>query len=178
MDLVFIYGSPGVGKLTVATEISRLTGYKLFHNHVSLNAVLPVFSFGSESQNKLVREIRVMVLAEAAKQDVDVIFTFVYAHDEDIPLVDELCAPVERAGGRVLFVQLTCSQEEIERRVVSAERAAMSKISSVDRLRRTSERWDMSKAERESLVIDNTEMAAVDVARRIGEHYGLSVVAT
>ena len=36
MKLVFIYGLPGVGKLTVAKELSIITGYKLFHNQCSL----------------------------------------------------------------------------------------------------------------------------------------------
>ena len=48
MNLVFIYGPPGVGKLTVAKELAGLTGYKLFHNHLSIDWVLPVFDFGSD----------------------------------------------------------------------------------------------------------------------------------
>ena len=36
MKLLFIHGSPAVGKLTVANEIAKLTGFKVFHNHLSL----------------------------------------------------------------------------------------------------------------------------------------------
>ncbi len=36
MRLVFIYGPPGVGKLTVARELAALTGFKLFHNHLTV----------------------------------------------------------------------------------------------------------------------------------------------
>ncbi len=35
MQLVFLYGPPGVGKLTVGNALSALTGYKLFHNHLT-----------------------------------------------------------------------------------------------------------------------------------------------
>jgi len=33
MRLVFIYGMPATGKLTVAKELVDITGYALFHNH-------------------------------------------------------------------------------------------------------------------------------------------------
>ena len=36
MKLVFIYGPPAVGKLTVAKELAALTGFKVFHNQVIL----------------------------------------------------------------------------------------------------------------------------------------------
>ncbi len=37
MQLVYLYGPPGVGKLTVARELVALTGFKLFHNHLAVN---------------------------------------------------------------------------------------------------------------------------------------------
>ena len=47
MTLLIIYGAPAAGKLTIATEIARRTGFKLFHNHVSIDCVKPVFDFGT-----------------------------------------------------------------------------------------------------------------------------------
>jgi adenylate kinase family enzyme len=32
MHLVVIFGPPAVGKMTVGHELTKLTGYKLFHN--------------------------------------------------------------------------------------------------------------------------------------------------
>jgi tRNA uridine 5-carbamoylmethylation protein Kti12 len=49
MKLVFIYGPPAAGKLTVATELSRLTGFKLFHNHVSIQFVESLFEYGTRT---------------------------------------------------------------------------------------------------------------------------------
>jgi cytidylate kinase len=48
MELVFIHGPAGSGKLTVARELSRMTGLRLFHNHLTVDAVTAVFDFGSE----------------------------------------------------------------------------------------------------------------------------------
>jgi replication-associated recombination protein RarA len=47
MNLIFLYGPPGVGKLTVAQELAGMTGYKLFHNHLTVDLVYAVFDFGT-----------------------------------------------------------------------------------------------------------------------------------
>jgi hypothetical protein len=45
MDFVFIHGLAAAGKLTIACELSHMTGFQLFHNHLTVAAV---FDFGSE----------------------------------------------------------------------------------------------------------------------------------
>jgi len=40
MELLFIYGPAAVGKLTVARELAKLTGFRLFHNHLTVDAVM------------------------------------------------------------------------------------------------------------------------------------------
>ena len=42
MDFVFLYGAPAVGKLTVGRELARLTGVRLFDNHLVVDAALVV----------------------------------------------------------------------------------------------------------------------------------------
>jgi hypothetical protein len=37
--LLYTYGPPASGKLTVATALAELTGFSLFHNHLSVDAV-------------------------------------------------------------------------------------------------------------------------------------------
>jgi replication-associated recombination protein RarA len=39
MKLILLYGPPAVGKLTIAKEIARLTGFKLFHAHLTSDLV-------------------------------------------------------------------------------------------------------------------------------------------
>jgi dephospho-CoA kinase len=67
MKLILIYGSPAVGKLTVANEIARQTDFKVFHNHLTIDAVEPVFEFGTPPFWKLVHLFRVETVAEAAR---------------------------------------------------------------------------------------------------------------
>jgi broad-specificity NMP kinase len=47
MRLIFLYGLPGVGKLTVARELAEFTGFKVFHNHLTVDLVGSVFDFGT-----------------------------------------------------------------------------------------------------------------------------------
>ncbi len=62
--LVFLFGPPAVGKMTVGGALSRLTGLPLAHNHLSIEAVLPVFGYGEPAFNRLVTTIRKERIAE------------------------------------------------------------------------------------------------------------------
>ena len=47
MKLVFIYGPPAAGKLTIARKVAEKAGLALYHNHMIVDAVGAVFPFGS-----------------------------------------------------------------------------------------------------------------------------------
>jgi len=161
MKLIFIYGPPGVGKLTVATELAGLTGFKLFHNHVSISFLTRVFEFGTEPYERLIGKVRLDVIEEAARAGIDLVFTFVYAHPEDLPFVEQVCDAVERHGGEVGFVQLTCAAEALERRVQGLDRADQGKIASLEGFRQIMGRYHLFSPvpRRETLRIDNTDLA-------------------
>lgn len=65
MKVIFIYGPPGVGKLAVATALAGLTGYKLYHNHLTIEAVLPIFDYGTKEFNHLINRYRLEMLDAA-----------------------------------------------------------------------------------------------------------------
>jgi hypothetical protein len=65
MHLVLIFGPPAVGKMAVGRALSGLTGYPLFHNHMSIEPVLEIFPWGSPSFNRLTSELRRRVIEEA-----------------------------------------------------------------------------------------------------------------
>jgi hypothetical protein len=175
MKLIFIYGAPAVGKLSVAQEVAELTGFKVFHNHLSIDAIEPVFDFGTKPFARLIELIRVETIAEAARQNVNLIHTFCYAKDYDEKYVETIARTVEGNGGEVCFVLLTCERAEVEKRVLEESRRKYRKVKELELLKEIFDKYDFSAPvpDRESLQIDNTHLSARSAAQKIIEHYGL-----
>jgi shikimate kinase len=176
VDLLLLYGPPGVGKLTTARELSRLTGYKLFDNHASIDVIRRVFDFKDEPFWPLVRRLRRDVLEAACAHGVDVITTGAYIYPDDTAVMESGFEIVEKYSARVLLTHLTCDIAELERRVQSEGRA--NKMNSLETAREDIARHDYFTPipGRESLHIDNSDLLPEDAARRIIEHYGLPLL--
>jgi RNase adaptor protein for sRNA GlmZ degradation len=175
MKLILIYGAPAAGKLTVANEIAERTGYKVFHNHLTIDAVAPIFPFGANSFWRLVHLFRIETIAEAARENVDLIYTFCYAKGADDAHVAHVAKTVEENGGEIHFVLLRCAREELERRVSDESRTRFRKLKDIEILNELLNKNDLYSPvpERASLIIDNTNLSAEDAARKIIEHYDL-----
>src|ERR671916_1288432 len=105
MKLVIIFGPPAVGKMTVGRELARLTGLKLFHNHMTIELALNFFDFGQPAFHRLVSDFRRRVFEEVAASDLPgLIFTYVWAFDDpgDAASVEEYADIFRRRGGRVV----------------------------------------------------------------------------
>lgn len=175
MKLIFLYGSPAVGKLTVANEIAERTDFKVFHNHLSIDCIEPVFEFGSPSFFKLINLIRFETVAEAARAGQNLIYTFCYAKDLDDAHVETITKNVEENGGEVCFVLLTADKNELEKRVLEESRKKYGKAKTVEMMHYFFDTYDLFSPvpERESLIIDNTNLSAETAAKQIIEHFGL-----
>jgi hypothetical protein len=117
--LVFIVGPPAVGKMTVGMELARRTGLKLFHNHQTIDLVLPFFAYGTPPFHRLVGEFRRRILEEVAGSDLPgLIFTYVWDFDDgsDGAVVEEYAEIFRATGGRVVIVELQATQAERLRR--------------------------------------------------------------
>ncbi|GAB3745710.1 AAA family ATPase [Amycolatopsis oliviviridis] len=119
MDFVVIFGPPAVGKMTVGEELCKLTGFKLFHNHMAVEPVLGIFPFGSPPFGRLVNEFRRRVIEEAAGADLPgLVYTNVWGLDlpEDAELIGSYVDIVRSRGGRARFVELYADLDERLRR--------------------------------------------------------------
>lgn len=109
MQMVVLFGPPAVGKMTVGQELARRTGFRLLHNHMTIDLVDQIFEFGSPSFCKVVHEIRrSFVTAAAEAGGPSLVFTYVWALDreEDRSEIDEYSRIVASRGGAVNFVEL------------------------------------------------------------------------
>ncbi len=132
MRLVFIYGLPATGKLTVARELASLTGYKLFHNHLAVDLLLSVFEFGSAPFVELREKIWLSVFEQAAQSNLPgLIFTFAPESTVRPEFISSTTDAIARAGSRLDFVELTCSMPELKRRIGDASRRHHGKLISV-----------------------------------------------
>ncbi len=127
MRLVVIIGAPAVGKATVGRALADGYGFRLFHNHVSLDAVASVFEWGTPAFQRLVGEFRARVVEEAAASGVDLVFTYVWSFNEpdDGAPIRQYRETVLRAGGTVYFVELVAPLEVRAERNGMASRRAM-----------------------------------------------------
>ncbi|HEX8289460.1 MAG TPA: hypothetical protein VF556_15870 [Pyrinomonadaceae bacterium] len=175
MKLILIYGSPAVGKLTVANEIARKTDFKVFHNHLTIDAVEPIFEFGTSSFWKLVHFFRIETVAEAARAGQNLIYTFCYAKDSDDEHVRLITKAVEENGGEILFVLLVAEKSEIEKRVLAESRKRYGKAKTIEILHEVWDKYDLFSPvpDRESLIVDNTKISAEETTLKIIEHFNL-----
>jgi shikimate kinase len=176
MRLVFIYGPPASGKLTIATELAKLTGFKLFHNHVSIHFVQSIFEFGTRTFWRLIGKYRLEMLEEAAKEGIDTIFTFVYSKGEDDQFVKQILQRVRSHGGRVCFVRFHCEREELIRRVKAGQRRKTGKVSTKKMLNDLfrEHNLDLEIPFHKSLSIDTTKQSPRSAARSIARQYKLT----
>jgi hypothetical protein len=107
-ELLIVTGPPAVGKMTVGRALCERAGFRLFHNHHTIEPLLEIFGFGTPAFSTLNGEFRLRVIEEAAAAGIRLVFTFVW--DVEDPAegdeVRRLVAPYVDAELRVSVVEL------------------------------------------------------------------------
>ena len=114
MNIIILFGPPAVGKMTMGMELAKITGYKLFHNHMTIELLLPFFEFGSESFLKLTRSFRKQLFEELAKSgEKGLIFTYVWALDQESnhQFIESVVNIFKKEGGNAYFAELRANLE-------------------------------------------------------------------
>lgn len=137
MKLLFLHGPPAAGKLTIAREVAALTGWRLFHNHLTVNLALAVYDFGTPGFIALREQIWLAVFRRAlADRLPGLIFTFNPENSVPQNFIDDLFAEVAAAGSEVIPVELMASEAELERRMAAGSRVAHGKLTDLALYRR------------------------------------------
>jgi cytidylate kinase len=181
--LIFILGPSAVGKMTVAQELQRLTGYRLLVNHMVVDLATEFFEFGTPGFDSLARPFTRLIFETCAEQRVDLITThaLLFSGPRGLQIVHEWPAPFRAVGGSVAFVELTAPLEVRLARNLTENRRRHKKVgwSTEERLREMEGwgRWTSLPGELPPgdahLVIDTTELSAGATARVIGQRLAL-----
>ena len=182
MKLVFIFGSGAVGKMTVGQELMKLTGLRLFHNHMTIEPVIAVFGYYN---GKVVNEIREVFFREfAASDQPGMIFTYMWAFDQQadwdyIEHVKEIFAP---CGTDFYYVELVAPQEiRLERNATEnriRNKPSKADVEASNQRLRDEEKYRLVSYEGEIpfdnyLRIDNSNLSAEEAAKRIRDTFNL-----
>jgi hypothetical protein len=131
MKLIFLYGLPATGKLTVARELANITGFPLFHNHLAVDLLLSTFEFGSAPFIELREQIWLSVFEQAAKHGIPgLIFTFAPEATVRPTFIPAMTKTLTDAGATIEYVQLTCPIAELKRRLGESSRRQHKKLAS------------------------------------------------
>jgi cytidylate kinase len=177
MKLIIIHGPPAAGKLTVAKALSLRTYYKVFHNHLTIDCTEPVFEFGSREFWDINLRLRCEIIAEAARQQIDLVHTFCYAKGVDDENLRMLVSAARDNGGEVHVVYVNSRDEVRKKRISDESRVQIRKLTdpdSVDRQRREDVLFSTHPDFAEStLVLDTSDMTPDESATAIIETFGL-----
>lgn len=182
---MLLFGPQAVGKMTVGYELTKITEFKLFHNHMSIELFHPFFGFSSETW-RLSGLVRKELFESFAKSNqYGLIFTYVWGFDlqGDWDFVKQTCDIFESNGAQIYFVEL---EADIEERLVrnstsfrldqkptkrNIEQSERDLIKTMENHRLNSNQGEIVRDN--YLRIDNTHLSTEEVAKLIKDHFNL-----
>lgn len=181
MKLVIIIGNGAVGKMTVGQELAKITGLRLFHNHMSIEPIIEIFG---EYNCELVRKFRELVFTEFAKTDkYGLIFTYIWAFDaqSDWDYMEHLREIFK--GADIYYVELVAPQEIRLQRNATENRLKhkpskrnlewSNEMIIESDLENRLESYDVEVPYENYIKIDNTNLSAAETAKMIRDRFGL-----
>ncbi len=183
MKFVFLIGDAAVGKMTVGQELMKITGLRLFHNHMTIEPVLEIFG---NFNGKAISRLRDVIFEEfAASDNYGMIFTYIWAFDQQsdwdsIERVKQIFAPYDTV---FYYVELVAPQEiRLQRNITENRLIYKASKRNLDvsnqRLIDTDTTYRCVSNDGEIpfdnyIRIDNSNLSAEETAQRIKQHFNL-----
>lgn len=186
MKLVIIFGPHAVGKMTVGQQLAKLTGLKLFHNHMTIDVVSDLFDNMPSERNRLTALFRKEIFEAFCKSDeYGIIFTYMWALDckGDWDYINTLETLFKISNAEVYYVELEANyalrlqRNKTENRLFNKpSKRDLEKSETL--FKRLEEKYRLNTYEGEFLKenyikIDNTNMEPEKVASIIKEKFDL-----
>ena len=178
-NLIVVCGPQAVGKMTVAESLRDKLRYNMMMNHDSIEVSDRIFGFATPAQKEFNEAFREKAFELAVKHNVDLIFTYVCAFDEqeERDYLNSLKNLFEQSGGGFYFVELSA---DLETRIARNEtphrmerKASKNDLAwSRANLLETAKKYRLNTNEGEvwfenHLKIDNTNLEPDEVADRV-----------
>jgi chloramphenicol 3-O-phosphotransferase len=174
---IIFYGPPGSGKLSIARELAKVTGYHLLHNQLTNDLVREVFPYGHPEFSRLVIDFRSDMYEAAARARVEgIISTFVYGRGTvDDKILKGWIRLVDSYGGETLFVRVHCSQKTLFKRIAAPRRRETRKITSLKQLKLLMKNSDILSPIPfvASLEVDTDHLKPVEATKMVKKHFRL-----
>ncbi len=181
MKLLILIGNSSVGKMTVGQELTKITPFRLFHNHMMIEPVLEVFG---SFRGDVIQKLRSVVFEEFARSDqYGLIFTFMWAFDmqSDWDYLESVKQQFGLDEQDIYYVELIAPQE-IRLQRNATENRLNHKASKRDieasnaRLIRDDANYRCESLPGEItfpnyLWLDNSTITAAEAAAKIKEHF-------
>lgn len=179
MKFILLFGPQAVGKMTVGQELEKITGLILFHNHMTIDLLVPLFGYSPEMW-RLCHLIRREIFRAAAKSSLyGMIFTTVWAFNsaEDWAHVKEVSDIFRSAGADIYFVELEADADvrlkrnrtpnRLEHKPTKRDTETSEKdlLDSMKKYRLNSSEGEIK--EKNYLRLNNTSLSAAEAAQRI-----------
>lgn len=186
-SLMIVCGPQAVGKMTVAEKIKEKTDFSLTTNHDSIELSDKIFEKGSQAQRELRNLIREATFKTAIDNNVNIIFTYVWAFDEksDWDYVLGLKEQFEKSGGKFYLVELeTDLQTRLERNTTPHRLESKPSKKDIEwsknDILKTNEKYRLNSNEGEItfenfVKIDNTNLSPEEVANIVVDKFELKL---
>lgn len=111
MKLVFILGDAAVGKMTVGQELMKITGLRLFHNHMTIEPVLEVFGYFDTATIFELRDVFFRNFAASDQEGMIVTLMMDFDCREDWDYLEHVKSIFLSRGAEVYYVELDAPQQ-------------------------------------------------------------------
>ena len=177
MILLFIYGRPATGKLSIARKLVTLTDFQLYHNHLAVDEALQLHVFGTpgfiEKREQLWRSFFVKA---AREQPRGLIFTFNPENSVPQSFIDWLFGGWAATGQvRMISIELLARETTIESRLDASQRKHFKKLTDVALYRQLKLKgvFNSPVIPQTDLRVDTDRLSADESARQIVAHFDL-----
>jgi hypothetical protein len=178
--VICLVGFPGVGKLTIAQKLARLTGAQVVDNHWINDPILRLVAHDNvtpvpEAVWPLVARVRGAVLeaiATLAPHTQNFIFTYAGADEDaaDREALEEYREVASRLGARFVPVRLLCEGSELARRIQSHRRHGRKLVDAEEAFRNVRRFTVLGAHMPSALTLDVTQLSAEAAAAVILAH--------